>query len=248
MTIVATAVTDRGVVRADNEDAVIVGPWVAQAAQMPPQRFALDGDAPLVVAVADGAGGMPFGAEASLLGVLELARRGEALSAALGVEAVIEHVHEALVARAAREGIQSGLAATLAGIAITPTCVTWFNVGDARVHVLAEGYLAQLSVDDRVVGGDGPVVTQLLGGGAVAGRIDPHVGRMARAQDRRFLISCDGLVDMLSVGTIETLLGGGDDAEIAAELVRLAREAGGRDNVTLVIVNVPRAREVSVGE
>jgi protein phosphatase len=58
----------------------------------------------------------------------------------------------------------------------------------------------------------------------------PHAGE-------RFLLCTDGLTNELSDGTIARLLADGDDPQaIADRLVAAAVDAGGRDNVTVVVV------------
>jgi PPM family protein phosphatase len=126
------------------------------------------------------------------------------------------------------------------------------NLGDSRLYRCRAGKLAQLSVDHSqaqelveagVITADergthplSNVLTRALGHGANPRAdywlLDPVPGD-------RFLLSTDGLSVELSDQRIRAALtgSGGPDA-VAAELVRLAVEAGGRDNVTAVVVDV----------
>ncbi|MDX2381059.1 MAG: SpoIIE family protein phosphatase, partial [Acidimicrobiia bacterium] len=80
------------------------------------------------------------------------------------------------------------------------------------------------------------IVTRALG-------IDPDVKvdwwTLPLIRGDRFLLCSDGLVDEITDADITTtLLGSSDPQEAADQLVRQANEAGGRDNVTVVVVDV----------
>ena len=126
------------------------------------------------------------------------------------------------------------------------------NVGDSRAYVLRDGRLQQLSIDHSYV-------QELITSGqldADEARSHPHRNIVTRALgiDRtvqidvwtlplvtadRFLLCSDGLVDEVLDETIAELLASIDDPQRAAEqLVATANRHGGRDNTTVVVVDV----------
>jgi protein phosphatase len=126
------------------------------------------------------------------------------------------------------------------------------NVGDSRGYLFRDGTLAQLTEDHSVVADlvrDGRIsaeeaevhpqrniVTRVLG---VYETVDVDLWPVDPVQHDRYLLCSDGLFNEVGVDQISAVLRRlGDPNEAAAELVRLANEGGGRDNITVVIVDV----------
>jgi protein phosphatase len=130
--------------------------------------------------------------------------------------------------------------------------LAWVNVGDSRLYVLRNGDLEQLSEDHSLVEEmvrDGQltpdeaashprrhIVTRALG-------IDPFVrvdaATIVPYAGDRYVLCSDGLYEEVDDSKIAaTLRKLADPTEAARELVRLAVEAGGRDNVTVIVVDV----------
>jgi serine/threonine protein phosphatase PrpC len=130
----------------------------------------------------------------------------------------------------------------------------WFNVGDSRVYREDGGYLGQLSVDDSVGGpaGDGDdgavaahssIVTQSLGGAAMVTPISAHIGVEPAEPANpdggaaRWLVCSDGLTDMVPLADIEKILATEPaDARAVKALWAAAMNAGGRDNISVILV------------
>jgi serine/threonine protein phosphatase PrpC len=77
--------------------------------------------------------------------------------------------------------------------------------------------------------------------------IDPHAGADIATQafhvDDLYLLCSDGLTDMLTDETMaETLHSSSDVHAAAARLLELANEAGGHDNISLILVRVVQER------
>ncbi len=225
--------TDTGRVRTLNEDALV----------------AL---APIFL-VADGMGGHDAGDVASRLVV-------EECSVLVGRPSVtIEDLQGCFQRAAARmrevlAGRSAG--ATVAGAAIArhDDAAYWlvFNMGDSRVYRMVDGDLVQVTVDHSVVQelleagtlsadeasvhADRHVVTRAL---ATDSASEPDYWMIPATRDDRLLICSDGLTDELSDAQIQEILRTETDAQEAAEaLVAAALEAGGRDNVSVVVVDV----------
>ena len=233
----AGAATDAGAIRERNEDSFVV--------------------ASPVFAVADGMGGHAGGAEASAivadeLGVLE----SESWVTATEIHAAVERAAQRVAALA--EGAAPAPGSTLSGVGLAEQdgmpCWLVFNVGDSRTYRLQNGRIELVTVDHTRVqelvdsGRISPdearthaqrnVITRAIGAGSVG---PPHLdlSLLVAGPDDRLLICSDGLTGELTEHLIAALLLDIADPRDAAEaLVREAVTAGGRDNVTAVVVDV----------
>ncbi|WP_245572458.1 PP2C family protein-serine/threonine phosphatase [Actinokineospora enzanensis] len=238
----AGAATDVGLVRVANEDNYVI--------------------TASVFAVADGMGGHAAGDVASGLAVAGLAQLGtEGTVRPDDVRRHIVRLNGDILAAAARNPEQAGMGTTVTGLCLvdfagSPHWVV-FNVGDSRVYRYAEKdvpgvrVLEQLTVDHSEVG-------ELVAAGKLSpaeAAVDPRRNVVTRAlgspaapepdlfvypltAGERFLICSDGLTGELDDAAIAGLLDREEDPrDAAATLVRAAVAAGGRDNVTTVVVD-----------
>lgn len=233
----AAAITDIGLKRRHNEDAVLALPGV--------------------YVVADGMGGYEAGDQASAAVV------GAFRSVAAGRDGLsLELLREALeladdgVAEVAA-GTSRGAGSTVAGAIIvehegSPHWVI-FNVGDSRVYRHAGSALQQVTVDhslgqelfaagqisaaELAVFPDRNVITRAIG--ALDAEADSWV--MPVHNGERLLLCSDGLSTEVPDELIRQALSvGGEPREVAAGLVALAKRAGGRDNISVIVVEVVR--------
>jgi protein phosphatase len=150
-----------------------------------------------------------------------------------------------------------GMGTTLVGMAITnldasEEAILVFNIGDSRAYVLRHGVLRQLSHDHSVVQElidrgaiteeealmhpERNVITRSLGSGAHL-EIDSWI--FPAEPSDRYLLCTDGLVKELDETTIAALLDASQPPDKTADrLLSAALEAGGRDNISLVVVDV----------
>ena len=236
--ITAGWATHVGRVRRENEDACYVG-----------RR---------VWAVADGMGGHAAGEVASALAVRamrELDAVDGVLTRARVIEAV-EHANDLLLDHAGQQRSARGIGTTLTGVAIVEESgderLAVFNVGDSRVYRLSAGHLGQVTTDHSEV-------AELVASGLISpARARTHPlrnivtrclgGPQAPAVDTwltlprpgvRLLLCSDGLNGELTDATIERVLDDHREPQAAADaLVEAAVEAGGNDNVTVVVLDV----------
>lgn len=226
--------TDRGHVREVNEDALLT---------FPP-----------VFLVADGMGGYDAGDLASRIAVEEFAQ----LAGAVGVG--VEDVHGCFARACARMrteftgGRQGGTTVAGAVLVEIDREPYWlvFNVGDSRVYRFSDERLEQVSVDhsvaqelaeagvirrDQVASHpDRHVLTRALGTGEPP---EPDYWMLPAGTSDRLLVCTDGLVRELSDEDLAAALAAEDDAQgLADRLVAAALARGGRDNVSVVVVDV----------
>ncbi|ERK70997.1 PP2C family protein-serine/threonine phosphatase [Leifsonia aquatica] len=220
-----------------------------------------------VFVVADGMGGHARGDLASQTAVESLARTLQPGSRPTPDE-VVAAIDEANAAVRALSGVdESGAAVagtTLAGVVRVrvPERATeqWMvvNVGDSRVYAWDGTTLTQLTVDhsavqelvdagliteaQAAVHPERNIITRALG---AEDFVDTDTELLPDAQHRVFVICSDGLTRELSDSRIAAILAEQPD-DPAGELVEAAVEAGGHDNVTVLVIAADEADGPSV--
>lgn len=226
-TSAAAGATHVGLVRANNEDA-----------------FGINDD---VWAVADGLGGHAGGEVASTVAIEELLQQlpGD-------FTAAFAAAHDAILEVAQHHPGLADMGTTLvAAQRDDDGHIRIANVGDSRAYLLAAGRLGRLTVDDNYA-------QELLDrGGITADQARVHQGRFwlskalglgdavapqpkittVPAPTGRLLLCTDGLNSELSDEQIALALGEGSPQESADALIEQALAAGGRDNVTVVVLD-----------
>jgi PPM family protein phosphatase len=245
VTLVFSGLTDPGVKRTANEDSFL--------AESP------------VFLVADGMGGYEAGDRAS--GAVVEAFRSHVRGPGYPT---LDDVRDALVA--AESGVADVAASTKRGAGSTVTGVVlvehegiphWlvFNVGDSRVYRHEAGDLEQLTTDhslgqelidqgklareDLNSYGERNVITRAIG--AADSTADSWL--MPVTNGERLLVCSDGLHSELDDESIRATLTMSGRPESAADaLVQRAKLAGGRDNVTVIVIDVISGGDTTGGE
>jgi protein phosphatase len=205
--------------------------------------------APLFV-VADGMGGAQAGEVASEMAVSSFERglpAGD--SPAEGLVEIIESANRAIYDRAHSNADHAGMGTTCTAAYVGPEDVTIAHVGDSRAYLLRDGELIRLTRDHSLVGElvargklteeqaelhpQRSVITRSVGPEANV-QVDVET-YPARGGDV-YLINSDGLTGMINEGRLKPILEGAGSLEQAGrELIAAANEAGGRDNITVVL-------------
>lgn len=239
-------VTHSGSVRTANQDAFFVNGLVGQSSFM--QRSGVVHLGPgesWAAGVVDGMGGYAGGEIASLLSAQGLATVLTTVHVDDAPRTFTEAYAEATrsVRELARDAERiSRLGATAAAVVCGDGCVVVSNVGDARVYKSWHGYLAQLSVDDRLSPATS-AVTQSLGAHQPP-VVDVH-HLSTDFEDGAVLVLCsDGLSDVVDDEVIRDAIDD-DPAATAARLLEAALRGGAPDNVTVVVVTSVRPSEES---
>lgn len=246
----AAALSDRGRVRAENEDACL-----ARSEQG-------------LFLVADGLGGHRAGAVAAQAIVETLpAFLAEDLAggactprrAASALRRVLSQLSSELRERGRRYPELTGMGATVVvGFGVgARLCVA--HLGDSRAYLMRGGRLRCLTRDHNVAG-------ELVRGGFLTaaeardhearhhitryvgmdGDAMPDVRTIGLHDGDRLLLCSDGLTAMVTDAHIRRLLDGEPDPEVACRaLVEEANAAGGYDNVSTIVVDVGMRRTVS---
>lgn len=241
-----------GKVRKVNEDACLFASVFSGASTAAPMRASLDGGH-WIIAVADGIGGHKAGAYASREVIAELSRcRDLSLD---GLEALLEKTNHRLYEESRAKPELAGTGATVAGLLACDEGLFAFNVGDARVYRQIGGSIHLITRDDsveqllvnegllRTHDGVRPsgmhALTQSIGGSSEHVPVETHIYEIDLAKRPRFIISTDGLSDMISTREMErACVSALDSAAAVQSLFGAAMDAGGRDNITIAVADV----------
>jgi serine/threonine protein phosphatase PrpC len=243
ISVEAAGRTHTGLVRRRNEDALYVGRSL--------------------FAVADGLGGHPAGDRASAAVIEALPRYDRPvgpteLLATLGQ--AVRAANEALRQEIEVEPQLAGMGTTLVALLCSGSSAVLANVGDSRAYLLRNGdpdsgTTAQITEDhtyDRLLADatDVPNLGERLSrwlDGRDDGR-SPDLTTWDLRPGDRFMLCSDGLSSFVSPDLIDTTLRSSTDpAEAADRLVALAIDHGGRDNVTVVVIDVRGQRRCTGG-
>ncbi len=269
-TIEWAGLSDRGVVRNNNEDAFsisVIADNATSERQAEHGSHRGDGAGGVLLVVSDGVGGQQAGEVASAMAIAEipeeLARAGTSAAAMPSrecgdmLEKALRSANGRIRQAAATETEHKGMAATAS--------VMWFlgrrailgQVGDSRTYRWRDGRLEQVSHDQSQVGqmqrlgqlseeeakftALRSVVDQALG--IRDEELSPEIDWLEVLPGDLFLLSSDGLTDRLKneqlAAIVRTTEAAGKPLDaIAAELVAAANQAGGRDNVTVLLARV----------
>lgn len=231
--VICGGVTDTGPVRKMNQDRLLERPdeglW----------------------AVADGMGGHSRGEYASQLAVdvLSSLEPAATLSAALqGVRVALNRANDDLIRSALSTHISDRSGSTIVVLCVRQRewGVLW--AGDSRVYLLRDGELRGLTRDHAVGNGapeefdelnpapSGGELTRGLGGHDTL-LLDHRTGNVQPGD--RFLLCSDGLHGPVDHQRLREILAAhGDPQAAAAQLLAAAIEAGSRDNITAVVVDI----------
>jgi serine/threonine protein phosphatase PrpC len=226
-----------GLVRGNNEDAGFCGPYLQ--------------------VVADGVGGNAAGEVASataayVVSALASGSRGQDPAAVL--RRAVEIVHEQLRVGTASDPARTGMGTTLTALLLDGDRCALAQVGDSRAYLLHAGELVQVTRDHTYVQTlvDAGVITReearahprknvvinALEAGSLA---VPDVTPVELAVGDRFLLCSDGLTDLVDDHTLARCLGA-EQPDVAVDaLVQAALDAGGTDNVTVLVCDVEDA-------
>ncbi len=230
----AAAATHVGHVRSRNEDHATVGSRVLNGNDDEHHERV---ELPSLLAVMDGMGGHPAGDVASGMVASHLAGVDPAsLTTPAAVGGLVDALDQRLSEHMARHPETTTMGTTLVAAALqSPDTALVFAVGDSLALWWADDEVRAVFPPDRAAWGG---ITQVLGGSHAAGdhRLEPHVVEVVGPG--RLVLSSDGLTDMLGADELAAVLAVGDLQACAAGLVAAALDAGGHDNVTVVVIDL----------
>jgi len=247
--------TDVGRIRQVNEDRTVV---------LPEQNGIT------VSIVADGMGGHQAGDIASQMAIEAIAEQLNRLSSDMGVEeleasvrAAIEQANERIYDVASSKEQFHGMGTTVVVTAASENALVIGHIGDSRAYKIDKEQLVQLTEDHSLV-------YELVRSGQITKEEAEHHPRrnvLTRAlgtepnvvvdvhhfnwtEGDMVLMCSDGLSSLVDSETLAAILRSDSDLETKVdELVEKALEAGGDDNITVVLmVNVKEQSDVQGGD
>jgi PPM family protein phosphatase len=229
--------THAGKVRANNEDALLVG----------------EGRDETLFVVADGIGGFEAGEVASRIAVDVL----KELAPGASFEAAISEANRRILVAGRGDERLSGMGTTVVAVRFGGTrdepVAQVAHVGDSRAYLLRGGSLRPVTEDHSLVAelvrsGDltrdqaaehpqKNLITRALGADE---EVEVDTAVLPVEAGDRFLLCSDGLSDMIPETRLGEILAEapGDPEKPARSLVSAALDAGGADNVTVIVVDV----------
>ena len=231
-TITYGAVTHVGQVRTGNEDSLLA-----------------DNN---VFMVADGMGGHNAGEVASLMAVEHLREAASGIIAETDLVQALVHANEVIYAESMTNHLHHGMGTTLAAMVVLDNNnIVVAHVGDSRVYMWHEKALTRLSkdhsyvqelVDEGIVSIEEArthprrnIVTRALG---IDAEVDVEANTFPVTVGAWYVLCSDGLVDEISDADIAKVLERCTTPHEASQaLVDAANAAGGRDNITVIVVS-----------
>lgn len=245
-TLTVYGLSDIGLVRQRNEDV-----W----AELPKEK---------IYVLADGMGGHPAGDVASTETVsyfCELMRKllSEQNTNEVGLQEMgfaiksgIEFVNQMIYEMGKKDENLRGMGTTLCCLHFHPKGLIYAHVGDSRIYRLRKGEFVQLTKDHSLL-------RELVDLGHLSEReakdylykniitkavgtepfVTPSVNSTEITAKDIYLMCTDGLSDLLSRDEIKEVLDHNDDIKCMAEaLIQRAKDRGGPDNITVVLIEV----------
>jgi len=215
-----------------------------------------------VFVIADGMGGAQAGEVASQLAIGHFAQglpgeQGDGAEQRLA--RAVADANAEIHALSERDARRAGMGTTLTAAYVGPHEISFAHVGDSRAYLLRGGELERITEDHSLVeellrqgrlteeeAEEHPqrsIITRALG---PEPDVDVDTFTLPAANGDVFLICSDGLTSMISEAAVSDILREAPDLTTAADrLVAAALDAGGRDNVTVLLF---RVEDVAAGE
>ena len=241
------SLTDVGCQRDNNEDSYLYWEPVDDEEFQRKGRLAV---------IADGMGGHEGGQEASRLAVETVREvydqgfRDDPQAALLEAFAV---AHTRILNYAERHPLFHGMGTTCTAFVLHGQQLYFAHVGDSRLYLVRDSQILRLTRDHSYVGRlvesglvraedaekhpQRHILTAALGAGIEVAVDGAEQGRALQEGDD-LLLCTDGLWGVVTDQELETAVSNYAPAECCAALVRLARERGGPDNITLQVLHL----------
>ena len=156
-----------------------------------------------------------------------------------------------IVYDAGQEPAYQGMASTLVGVTVAGNIAYVVNVGDSRAYVIGQNEITQITWDHSYVAElvregqitkdearfhkKNNVITRAIGAEM---SVKPDFFQVVLEEDEILLICTDGLYNMVSDMTIKSVVNSHNTLKAKAQrLIDLANEAGGKDNIAVVLIS-----------
>lgn len=215
----------------------------------------------LLYAIADGMGGHARGEVASAIAIEQLFVRYYESDATIEARQTLARVMvetNAAVYQAGREANSGTMGTTLTAILLRDNILYVGNIGDSRTYLIRSGKIKQLSQDHSLIGEQvrGGLLTEAQARtSSIRNVITRAVGYREQVEPDTFaftvhvgdilLLCSDGLHGLVENEELARIISAKGPGEATTELIELARERGGPDNITALLVRIDQLGEVA---
>ena len=251
-------ITDVGQVRTVDEDSILAAD-LSFGINSENEKF-------LLLAVADGMGGHAKGEEASKIALNTLTKSvvpelfGEKSFTKL-LENGIKNANQEILDYTSKNPESSGMGTTAVCALVKGNDVHLANVGDSRAYVISNDEIRRVTKDHSYVQAlidegkiteeearEHPqknVITKAVG---IMESVEPDTMKLTLDNDESLLLCCDGVIAHLPDEDIHKIICDADDPQNACQqIVDLANERGGTDNISLIILS-PKNEDETIDE
>ena len=241
-------ITDVGQVRTIDEDSILAAD-LSFGINSENEKF-------LLLAVADGMGGHAKGEEASKIALNTLTKSVipelfEEKSFTELLENGIKNANQEILDYTSKNPESSGMGTTAVCALVKGNDVHLANVGDSRAYVISNDEIRRVTKDHSYVQAlidegkiteeearEHPqknVITKAVG---IMESVEPDTMKLTLDNDESLLLCCDGVIAHLPDEDIHKIICDADDPQNACQqIVDLANERGGTDNISLIILS-----------
>lgn len=231
------ASTHTGLVRKKNEDRYLI-------------REITGGS--VLLAVADGMGGETAGDYAAelILSIIADVQQG-AVENEQHISQLVKNADRAISDKVEMNSALEGMGSTVICALVRDDIFYWAHVGDSRLYVLREKELTRVTTDQNMAQfllEEGDITTEEARLHPSRNQLDqcvgcgdciPETGRMEIKTGDLLILTTDGLHGEITTETISSILTSPTDIETKAKfLIQAALDAGGKDNMTMVIAEI----------
>ena len=228
-------ITHIGLVRKSNEDRYLIKKLK---------------DKSVLIAVADGLGGEVAGDYAAeilrgkLAGLNHISRNNEQPE----LDQLARVIDHSIYTEGQENNALEGMASTLVGVLLRDRVAHWVHVGDSRLYLLRNRNLTQVTEDQtlaRFLLEEGEITAEQLSTHysrhvmdqcVGCGHAEPETGRLKLLAGDLLVLSTDGLHGQIPENKLNSILNTDSSLETKARaLVKAALDAGGKDNITVVM-------------
>lgn len=255
-TLSGILVSDVGRKRTENQDNFSFGEFVnenkSNSIRLEIQKVTL----PQAYAIMDGMGGEKLGAQASLEAagffsdikkdILEVLPKLDIKGRERVFTSLIHSLNEKVCQMALENNVkQSGT--TIVSIFFVENRAYIVSVGDSQIFLIRNGEairqneldtmnvtIVENGVEKQIKGG----ISQFLGMDAIEYELVPHIVDVKLKEGDTFLLCSDGLTDYVSPEEIGAIIHNASCAKSIDYLLSLAMERGGKDNTTIIRLDV----------
>ena len=240
--------TDVGQVRTVDEDSILAAD-LSFGVNSESSKF-------LLLAVADGMGGHAKGEEASKIALNAIA--GAVIPDLLNntpftkiLEKGIQNANQDILDYTAKNPEASGMGTTSVCAVVKDNQIHLANVGDSRAYRVSDDEICRVTKDHSYVQAlidegeiteeqarEHPRKNEITRAVGIMPSIEVDTMKLTLDSDESLLLCCDGVIAHLSDDDIHKIIRGSSDPQTACqEIVDMANERGGSDNISLIILS-----------